>query len=637
MLIRLLLSLTLVLLALPASAVERREQGSLVIEGVPPIPAALADRMLQYLNTRSASAWDWDPAGQGLLIFTRFGETTQVHRVKSPGGYREQLTFFAEPISGATVNPKNRTFLFTKDTGGAEFYQVYLFDMASGRWTLQTDGKARFGSAVWSRAGDRFAYTGTPRNGTDWDLYVASPGQPGRLVLKEGGLWDTLDWSPDDSKLLVTRYVSINESYLHVLDLATGKLTPIRPSSDKVSFGHAQFSGDGQGVWFTSDEGVEFRQLRYVDLASGRMDTLTADIPWDIEDLEISEDGSKLAFSANEDGVERVYVLDAKTRRRQPVTGLPEGVADGMRFDPEARRLAVSLNGSMTPGDVFVVDLPSNAVTRWTFSEVGGLDTATFVEPALVHFPSFDGRSIPAFVYKPRGAGPFPVVLNIHGGPEGQFQPYFSSLTQFMVNEMGVAVIAPNVRGSSGYGKTYLTLDNGFLREDSVKDIGGLLDWIATQKDLDAGRVAVMGGSYGGYMTLASMTHYNDRLKAGVDVVGISNFVTFLENTQDYRRDLRRVEYGDERDPKMREFLHRISPTTNAHKIRIPLFVVQGKNDPRVPLSEAEQMVAVVRGNGGDVWYLMATDEGHGFRKKANRDVYLQSVVLFLQRHLVDR
>lgn len=620
----------------------RREKGNLVIEGVPEIPQELADRMLQYLNTRSAIGWDWDPTGQGVLIFTRFGETAQIHRVAGPLQYREQLTFFPEPIDGATVNPDpaRRSFLFTKDVGGSEFYQVFHFDMATGRSKMLTNGKDRYGSTVWANKGDRFAYHSTERNRTDWDLWVMDPLKPGsaKMVLSEGGSWAVLDWSPDDTKLLVLKDVSINETYLHVLDLATGRLTPVRPvGQEKISFGTGVFSKDGKGVFFTSDEGSEFRHLRYVDLATGAQRDVSGDLPWDVEDLEISEDGRTLAFTANEDGVEVLYLQPTGGGARRKVRGLPEGVVDGLRFDPAGKRVAVSVNGSATPGDVFVMDVGKGGVTRWTRSEVGGLDTAAFVEPKLVRFPTFDGRQVPAFLYQPRGDGPFPVVVNIHGGPESQFQPYFSSLTQFLVNEMGIAVVAPNVRGSSGYGKTYLQLDNGFLREDSVKDIGALLDWVATQKSLDASRVAVMGGSYGGYMTLASMTHYNARLKAGIDVVGISNFVTFLKNTQDYRRDLRRVEYGDERDEKMARFLESISPTTNAHKISIPLFVVQGKNDPRVPWTEAEQMVEVVRKNGRDVWYLMATDEGHGFRKKTNRDFYLQSVVLFLQEHLLGK
>jgi dipeptidyl aminopeptidase/acylaminoacyl peptidase len=233
----------------------------------------------------------------------------------------------------------------------------------------------------------------------------------------------------------------------------------------------------------------------------------------------------------------------------------------------------------------------------------------------------------------PRFKPPYPVLISIHGGPEGQARPFLSA--SYVTNEMGVASVQPNVRGSSGYGKTYLKLDNAMLREDSVKDIGALLDWIAQQPDLDAKRVAVTGGSYGGYMSLATMTHYSDRLKCGIDVVGISNWVTFLKNTQGYRQDLRRVEYGDERDPKMRDFLETISPLNNAAKIKVPVLVVQGKNDPRVPVTESEQMVKKIRDGGGTVWYVMATDEGHGFQKKQNRDYEQWARIVFLQQFLL--
>ena len=632
---------------LPAAAEERREQGNLVIEGVPEIPRDLADRMLQYLNTRSAVAWDWDPAGQGLLIFTRLGETTQVHRVASPGAYRQQLTFFAEPVAEATVNPdpERHGFLFTKDQGGDEFYQVFHFDLATGRSRRLTEGRSRNGSVVWANRGDRFAWSSTQRNGKDSDLWVADPAKPeeARMVLAQGGSWTVLSWSPDDAELLVMKEVSINETYLSVLDLASGKLQAIRPSRQPISFGSGLFSRDGRGIWFTSDEGSEFRTLRYLDLGSGRMEVLTSGIPWDIGNLESSEDGRWVAFTANEDGIERLYLADGRDRRRAPrKLEIPVGVVKALRFSPSGRQLAVSVDGATTPGDVFVLDLPGGTPVRWTFSEVGGLDPSTFVEPGLVRYPTFDRvggqpRTIPCFCYRPKGQGPFPVVINIHGGPEAQSQPLFSPFTQYLVNELGVAVLMPNVRGSSGYGKTWLTLDNGFRREDSVKDVGALLDWIARQPELDAGRVAAMGGSYGGYMTLASLTHFDDRVRAGIDVVGISNFVTFLKNTQDYRRDLRRVEYGDERDPRMNAFMQAIAPANQAGKITRPLFVVQGLNDPRVPVTEAEQMVEVVRRNGGAVWYLMAKDEGHGFQKKSNRDFYLQAVALFLQRFLLDR
>jgi dipeptidyl aminopeptidase/acylaminoacyl peptidase len=301
------------------------------------------------------------------------------------------------------------------------------------------------------------------------------------------------------------------------------------------------------------------------------------------------------------------------------------------------------INSPRSPGDVYSIDLGRRpALTRWTHSEAGGLDTSRFADADLIRYPTFDEvegarRTIPAFVYRPQGEGPFPVVVQIHGGPEAQALPTFSAIRQFWIDELGVAVIAPNVRGSAGYGRTFLDLDNGMLREDSVKDIGALLDWIATQPDLDATRVAVYGGSYGGYMVLASMIHFAERLRAGVDVVGISNFVTFLENTQDYRRDARRVEYGDERDPEMRAFLERISPTARAAEIRAPLLIAQGQNDPRVPASESEQMVATIREHGGTVWYFLALDEGHGFARKRNRDQFEAATALFLEKHLLGR
>jgi dipeptidyl aminopeptidase/acylaminoacyl peptidase len=279
-------------------------------------------------------------------------------------------------------------------------------------------------------------------------------------------------------------------------------------------------------------------------------------------------------------------------------------------------------------------------LTRWTYSEVGGLDTSLFIEPELVAYPTFDSGqggpdAIPAWVYKPAGKGPWPVIISIHGGPESQARPAFASTYQLWLSKLGAAVIVPNVRGSSGYGKHFLSLDNGFKREDSVKDIGALLDWIATQPDLDEDRVAVFGGSYGGYMVLASGVHYSDRLKAAVDIVGISNFVTFLENTQDYRRDLRRAEYGDERDPDMRAHLEKISPLNSVDRITVPMMVVQGENDPRVPVTEAIQVVEALRANGQPVWYMNALNEGHGYRKKENRDIYQQATTMFFQKYLI--
>jgi dipeptidyl aminopeptidase/acylaminoacyl peptidase len=446
------------------------------------------------------------------------------------------------------------------------------------------------------------------------------------------------DWSPDDRRLLVGEYLSVNQSRLHLVDVTTGRREELTPrTADTVAYGGARFSRDGRGVYLTTDRGSEFQRLAYMDLATRRVEPLTAGIPWDVEEFDLSEDGGALAFVANEAGVSRLYLMDTRTRVARPVAGLPAGVISDLRWRRTAGELAFGVASARSPNDVYSVDAATGRVTRWTESELGGLVAAELAEPALVRWPSFDRREITGFYYRPpaRFAGKRPVLINIHGGPEGQSRPGFVGRTNYYLNELGVAVIYPNVRGSTGYGKSFVKLDNGMKREDSVKDIGALLDWVARQPELDASRVMVTGGSYGGYMTLAVATNYNDRICCALDVVGVSHFGTFLQNTESYRRDLRRVEYGDERDPAMRAFFDRIAPLNNAARITKPLFVVQGGNDPRVPRTEAEQMVARVKRNGSPVWYLMARDEGHGFRKKGNADFQFYATVMFMRQHLL--
>lgn len=639
--------LVLLCACVPVTAAEltRRTEGPLVLEGIPEIPQALTDRLEPYQNSRAAMVTGWAADGSGLFIITRFAETAQVHFVAMPGGARRQLTFSSEPVGGVAVcpDPDAHGFLYLRDVGGAEFYQVYWYDLGSGRGRLVSDGRSRNSGVRWSLRGDRFAYSSTRRNGRDADVYVAERGAPDRprRVTEREGSWGVAAWSPDGNTLLVVRAVSANESHPYLLDLASGKLTALDLATEPVAYGGWEWARDGRGLYFTSDQGSEFKRLRYLDLASRAVTDLTADIAWDVGNIELSPNGAVLAFTVNEDGYDKLYLLDTAARTRRAVSGIPTGQIGGLWFDPQGGRLALTISTPKTPGDAFVLDVAGGQLTRWTYSEAGGLDTGAFVEPTLVRYPTFDTvdgkpRQIPCFVYKPaRGAPPYPVLISIHGGPEGQYTPGFSPIVQYYVGEMGVAVLAPNVRGSTGYGKSYVKLDNGFLREDAVKDIGALLDWISTQPDLDPSRVAVMGGSYGGYMTLAVMTHYSPRLRCGIDVVGISSFLTFLQNTQAYRRDLRRVEYGDERDPEMRAFLERISPLTNAARITRPLLVVAGRNDPRVPVGESEQIVRTVRKNGVEAWYLEAANEGHGFAKKSNRDVYDEVVVLFLERFLL--
>jgi dipeptidyl aminopeptidase/acylaminoacyl peptidase len=614
-----------------------------VVEGVPAIPPELKSSVSRYLEFRSASFQSWHPTRREMLIGTRFADSAQVFLVRQPLGQRKQLTFQSEPVAGAAFQPKiGECFVFSQDAGGGEFYQLYRYDLSDGSITLLTDGKSRNTGASWSKDGRSLAFTSTRRNGRDNDVHVMDPRDPksDRRVLEvTGGGWGVLDWSENGQQLLLGEYISINESYLHLLDLPSGRVQLLTPKTgEKVAYGHAEFSKDGKSIFLTTDKDSEFKRLGSMEITTGKLTPLTTKIPWDIETFELSRDGKLIAFVANEAGSSTLHFLDAKSGKERRAPKLPAGVIGSIGWHDNNRDLAITFNSAKAPNDVYVVDARNLDVVRWTESEIGGLNTNAFIEPELVRFKSFDGLEVSAFVYRPdpkKFPGPRPALVIIHGGPEGQSQPIFQARNNYFLNELGIAVIYPNVRGSAGYGKTFLTLDNGSKREDSVRDIGALLDWIAKQPGLNADRVAVMGGSYGGYMVLASMIQHGARLRAGVDIVGISNFLTFLKNTQDYRRDLRRVEYGDEREPAMAEFLQRISPTANVGKLRKPLFVVQGKNDPRVPVTEAEQMVKAVRDQGGQVWYLMAKDEGHGFRKKPNADFQFLATILFLQEHLL--
>ena len=624
--------------------VERKEIGNLVLENIPDIPQSIKDRMFQYQSTRSATFQDWLNNNKGILISTRFGETTQIHIVEKPGGARKQITFFNEPIGSATVCPdKNKNlFLFSKDIGGSEFYQIYSFDINTGNFKMLTDGKSSNGGAIWNNRGNKFSFFSTKRNGKDWDIYVYDFNNPdsAQMILSEGGSWTAVDWSPDDTKLLVRKNISANESYYYLFDLTLKKLTQINPTDEVISYGNALFSKDGKGIFYSSDQNNEFKKLRYYDISSGKEKVLTEKINWDVENIQLNKKGDLLAFTVNENGLSKLYLMKTKDFTYKEVKSIPDGIIGSISFNSIGSKIALTINTPTSPSDVFLLDIKTQSLEQWTFSEVGGLNLNNFISPELFYYPTFDEidgkpRMIPAFIYKPKTKGPHPVIIDIHGGPEGQARPYFNPINQYYAVEMGIAVIEPNVRGSTGYGKTYLQLDNWYNRENSVKDIGKLIEWIEKQTDLDKNRIAVTGGSYGGYMVLASMIHFNEKIRCGVDVVGISNFVTFLNNTADFRRDLRRVEYGDERIPEMREFLLKISPTTNAHKITKPLFVVQGLNDPRVPYTEAEQIVDAVRKNGTEVWYLLAKDEGHGFRKKSNRDFYIWSEVLFFEKFLL--
>lgn len=630
---------------------------TILAHGVPPIARSVQNTLSRYQNIRTASFADWvaqppiigvhgpnDGPRSPMLVLTRFADTTQVHQVVFPGGARTQVTFHPERVLEARARPGHSGFIFTTDEGGGENYQVLLYEPERGESRRLTDGKSRHEAAIWSPSGKSLAYSANTRNGRDMDLYLLEPDrpQPARLLKAVDGRWTVADWAPDESQLVARESVSINEAYLWLIDVRTGEtrpLTPERGKSNPAGYGPVRWAADGKTIYWTTDRDADFLRLVRHDLQTQSDTVLTSDLGWDVEDFDLSDDGRWIALITNEAGISRLRVLDAASGRESPAPELPVGVVAGLRFRPGSHELGFTLASARSQPDAYSVDLDTKAVLRWTISETAGFDAGRFAQPELIRFPSFDDREITAFVYRPDSArfpGKRPCVINIHGGPESQFRPGFLGRANFLIDALGITLIYPNVRGSSGYGRTFLALDDGYKREDSVKDIGALLDWITRQPDLDASRVGVEGGSYGGYMSLAVMTMFPERVRAGIDTVGISNFVTFLTNTSDYRRDLRRVEYGDERIPEMRDFLESISPLNRADRIQCPILVVQGLNDPRVPASEAEQIVASVRRNGIPVWYVVGINEGHGFAKKPNQD-YLQGVqVTFWKRFLTE-
>jgi dipeptidyl aminopeptidase/acylaminoacyl peptidase len=635
----------LLLLAAPflldaSAAVPRVERGNLVFDNIPEPAAGLSEKLDAYLGARQASPLGFSPKGQ-LLIATRFGDVDQLHLVEQPGGERRQLTFLREPITQAAFSPDpgHIAYVYVKDEGGNEKTQIYYQRLGEPGAKLLTDGKSLNGGPVWSNAGREVAYFSTARDGVSYDIDIAEPegGTLSRLaVTGDAAAWYPLDWSPDDRKLLVLKYLSISEAYLYVVDLATGQKREVDPSPSKIGIAGAKFSRDGQGIYFISDRDSEFAQLRYVNLFTGEKTVISGRLPWDIEELAISRDGHYLAYVSNEAGIDKLNVLDLRRHQDLIPPKLPAaGIINSLSFDAEGGRLAFGFAAPNRPRDAYVFDIAANHLEAWTHSEPGAVDLAKFVIPRLAQCPTFDRtdgreRQMPVYIYEPSTPGPHPVLIVLHGGPKSQFRPGFDPWLQYVVNELGYAVVAPNVRGSSGYGKTYLALDNGQLREDAVKDVGALLVWLGLQTAFDSKHVVVSGESYGGYLTLATLVNFGERLRGGVDLAGIPDFVSYLTNTAPYAQQQRRAEYGDERDPDMRTFLRRISPLTNAERITRPLLIVHGRNDSQVPLNEVEQMVYRLRNKGGEVWYLQVGDEGHSLRKKPDRDAYYKTFAQFL-------
>ncbi len=617
---------------------------NLIVENIPEISKDLANQVKKYSEARGASLAAIHPLKDELIISTRFGLTNQLHKVARPMGSRKQITFFDEPLGNGQYEPTQGNYLiYSKDVGGNEFGQLYKLDLKTLNSTLLTDGgRSQNGGVTWKKDGSGFYFTSTKRNGGDRDIYYMNPNDPKsmQLILEvKGGGWGISDVSKDGNQLLIREYISANESFIWHFDVPTKKLTELTDRKQKsvVQTG-ATFSAKSNEIFFITDRDNEFQRLATMDVTTKKLAYITSSIPWDVENYVLTEDKSKMVFSTNEGGLNKLYVMNTNTTQFSEVPNLPIGLIGGFNFSKTTQSLFFTQSTSSSSSDVYQLDFLTNQIVQWTESELGEMQPEDLSKPQYIEWSSFDKMKISGFYYPAASKfiGKRPVLINIHGGPEGQSMASFSGSNSYYTNEMGVALIFPNVRGSSGFGKTYIAKDNGFLREDSVKDIGALLDWIAQQPELDKDRIMIMGGSYGGYMTLAAAFHYADRIRCSVDIVGISNFNTFLKNTEEYRRDLRRVEYGDERNEKMYAFLEKISPLNNTDKIKKPMFIIQGTNDPRVPVTEATQMRDKLKAQGNTVWYLEAKDEGHGFRKKPNVDYQRLAVIKFMETYLIN-
>jgi dipeptidyl aminopeptidase/acylaminoacyl peptidase len=612
---------------------------ALTAEQMPPVPLELAARVRPYLESRGAGFAGWDPNTRAVLINTRFANVSQLHRVAMPMGARTQISFEAEPVSGSYAPTKGDVLLVTKDRGGDEYYQLHT--LKDGRLTLLTDGKSRNEPNAWSKDGELVAFSSTRRNGVDSDLYVMDPRNPAsaRIVHEsKGGGWALIAFAPGNARAYVADYKSVQDVDLYTLDFATGAMTAIGDPKAEIAYSGLEIAPDGT-LWVTSDQGSDFQRLGRLDPASGTFTPVSKE-QWDVDSFDISDDGKTIVYEVNEAGSDRMRILDVASGKVTKIDALPAGQIGGIEIAPWGE-IGFSFNSAKSAADVWSLDPKTMQITRWTQSETGGLDPSVNAEPRIVTTKSFDGLEVSGLLYLPDPAkfpGKRPLIVDIHGGPEGQSTAGFMGADNYLLNELGVGVFLPNVRGSTGYGKTFVSLDNGpFKREDSVKDMAALIDAVRKDAAVDPAKVGLTGGSYGGYMCYAAAVQLKDKLTATQCTVAISNFVSFLENTNPYRQDLRRVEYGDERVPDQRAKLTEISPLTRVGEITKPMFVITGANDPRVPKSEADQMVAAIRANGGEAWHLVAADEGHGFRKKVNSEYAFLAQLVFWEKHLLGK
>lgn len=613
---------------------------NLEVSGIPRVPTSLAQQVKRYSGAYGLPLAGWHREKRELLL-KGISSVSWVSRIGTPGAAPQTWLYFRENnLYDFYWQPQGKFLVYNRDVNGNEAFQMYCYDLEQRTSTLLTDGKARSTEPVWSRQGTQIVYSSSPPGNNGVNLNFVNPFDPKSnrvLVTSTGNYLKAYDWSPDDAFVVYCEFVGNTQSKLWLVEIATGKTNLLTPPKEIAYYGEPQFSADGKGIYVITDREADVRRLAYLDLATQKFTYLTDDVKWNVEEFRLSPNGKTLAVIVNEAGLSRLYVLDLANRQTKAMTDVPDGIFSDLHWHNNSVDLAFNLKSSRTPNDVYAVDVNDGKVTQWARSTNAGIAAETIRVPEAIQWKSFDGKFITGFLTRPPTSfrGKRPVIIDLHGGPTEQYRPIYADEDNYFIHELGVVKIYPNVRGSSGFGKTFQSLDDGMKREDAVKDVGALLDWIKTQPDLDAERVLVQGASYGGYLALSVAANYSPRLRGVISDSGMTNLATFLARTEGWRRDIQRAEFGDERDAKTKAYLERIAPLQNTQKIKCPVFVIQGKNDPRVPVSEAESLVQIRQQKKLPVWYLLGKNEGHGFADAANRDYQLFTTILFVQEYLL--
>ena len=621
---------------------------SITTEGIPPIPQAIADDLARYAQFRQAQMQAWHPQKRQVLVTTALGAATQIHFVDGPGRDRRQLTWFSSGVGNGSVpsfDPADgNTFVFQYDPSGTEGRSLYRYDFSTGQIALAAASKSRY-THIWSRQGSWIAFDSAERNGKDRDLYVMQPANPAtkRRLAEFEGAWSPEDWSPDGTTLLALELPSNNETYVWRVDVKTGARQAITPhGGEKVAWYNPRFSIDGRRVYAISDRSGDWRIWR-CEIAACKWTPVTpegmvVDAAIDTT-FELSPDGQMLATVVDHGSYTELQLIDLTTLKAKPLPAIPRGVVSQLHWRPASRELGFTLASVRAQGDTYSIDTSLGTLTRWTASETT-FNTDLLPPPEVVEWKSEDGQTISGVLYRPapKFTGPRPVLIQIHGGPDQRARADFRGRSNYLLNELGIAIIYPNVRGSLGFGRTFERLDDGKGRTGAIKDIGALLDWVATRQELDKSRVVLAGASYGGWLALEAGIFYNDRIRGIIEGAGITDFVTYLEQTDASRRDNRRREFGDERDPEMRAYLTSISPLARAADLKKPTLVLHPGKDTRVPVEQARQLLTALKANNATVWYAEFADANHDNfpATAANQDWVLASWILFLKTFVLN-